>query len=82
MAGDQGKKGFKSAGANKTLRSRGFLSQPGGQIAGQSAQSGQTGDTTFHHKSRGAKQVVVSRDGKPQGLAAKPAIRPYSLEDE
>ncbi|MEP4769350.1 MAG: hypothetical protein ABJY83_15695 [Roseibium sp.] len=78
MTGDQGIKGFKSAGANKTLRSRGFLSQPGGQIA----QSGQTGDTTVHHKSRGAKQVVVSRDGKPQGLAAKPAIRPYSLEDE
>ncbi|MEP2705722.1 MAG: hypothetical protein ABJQ71_04520 [Roseibium sp.] len=78
MTEDKGQKGFKSAGANKSLRSRGFLSQPDGQIA----QSGQTGDSTLHHKSRGAKQVVVSRDGKPQGLAAKPAIRPYSLEDE
>jgi len=68
-------KGMKSTATAKPLRSRGFLSQPGGQAAG----SGD--DTGKPNKSRGQRQPVASRDGKPSGLATKAQIKPYSPED-
>ncbi|GAB4523197.1 MAG: hypothetical protein Tsb0019_25130 [Roseibium sp.] len=81
MADDTPKKGLKSVAGKTPLRSRGFLSQPGGL----SAPSGKTGDqaaTPEHHRSRGSRQVSATADRRPRDLAVKPAIRPYTLEDE
>ena len=83
MPGDQRKKGLKSVTSGKPLRSRGFLSQPsGGQVIASSDKQDPPMSATGHHKSRGARQVSVSTDGKPQHLSVKPKIKPYALEDE
>ncbi|MES0883022.1 hypothetical protein [Roseibium sp. SCP14] len=71
-------KGLKSVSGAKPLRSRGFLSQPDGQAVTSETE----GDMKKHHRSRGARQATVSTDGKPTDLSVKPAIRPYTLEDE
>jgi|GEM_PF-2207076 len=69
--------GMKSIGGKTPLRSRGFLSQPGGSGAPASGE-----DPTSHHRSRGARQISANSDGKPQDLAVKPAIKPFRLEDK
>lgn len=69
--------GMKSIGGKTPLRSRGFLSQPGGSAVPA------TGDgAPGHHRSRGARQVSANADGKPRDLALKPAIKPFRLEDK
>ncbi len=73
--------GLKSKAAGKPLRSRGFLSQPGGQAGPASGAAGDTDDGTRHHRSRGARQVTVSSDRKPQDLSPAPVIGTYRLED-
>lgn len=75
------KKPLKSVAGNKPLRSRGFLSAPGGQVAVSNADAGNPAEARQHHRSRGARQVSASADGKPQDLSVKPVIRPYTLED-
>ncbi|WP_428643031.1 hypothetical protein [Roseibium sp.] len=79
MAVKSGKDGRKSVGGNKPLRSRGFLSQPGASV---STNSGEAADPTKHHRSRGARAVSATRDGKPRDLSVKPVIKPYTLEDK
>lgn len=74
------KKGLKSLGAGKPMRSRGFLSQPGGRAAPGTAQDKAARDPE-NQKSRGARQVSISADGKPQTLSPRPSIKPYRLED-
>jgi len=69
--------GMKSTGAKAPLRSRGFLSQPGGSGAPVSGD-----DATSHHRSRGARQISANTDGKPQDLTVKPAIKPFRLEEK
>ena len=71
-------KGLKSVSSANPLRSRGFLSQPGGQAVASETD----GDEKKHHRSRGARQASVSNDGKPSDLSVKPTIKPYTLEDE
>jgi hypothetical protein len=75
MTADDRKPAMKSVTKPKSLRSRGFLSQPGGQ-----APSGD-GSSTKPNKSRGKRQPVVSDDGKPAHLTTRVAIRPYKLGD-
>ncbi len=81
MVDKSGKDGRKSVGGNKPMRSRGFLSQPGG-IASAQAASGDATDPTKHHRSRGARQISATPDGKPQDLSVKPVIKPFKLEDK
>ncbi|WP_422374614.1 hypothetical protein [Roseibium sp.] len=81
MADRTPKKPFKSVAGNKPMRSRGFLSAPGGQSAASTADAGNSAEVQTHHRSRGARQVSVSTDGKPRDLSVKPVIRPYTLED-
>lgn len=76
---DQKSPGLKSVGGKKPLRSRGFLSQPSGSAK---APAEGNGDQPVHHRSRGARQVSQSIDGKPQDLSVKPVIKPYRLEDK
>jgi hypothetical protein len=71
--------GLKSVGSKKPLRSRGFLSQPGGSV--KTPEDG-SGDQPVHHRSRGARQVSPSSSGTPQDLSVKPVIKPYRLEDK
>ncbi|WP_417708344.1 hypothetical protein [Roseibium aggregatum] len=76
---DEKSSGLKSVGSKKPLRSRGFLSQPGGSVK---APSDDSGDQPVHHRSRGARQVSPSSNGRPQDLSVKPVIKPYRLEDK
>lgn len=76
MRNDSGKSGMKSLQGGAPLRSRGFLSQPGGQAANTPDNTGKP------NKSRGKRQSIVSGNGKPADLATKVSIRPYTLEDE
>jgi len=78
MAEDAPKKGLKSVAGKTPLRSRGFLSQPGGGVAGPERAEA----APEHHRSRGSRQVSATADGRPRDLADKPRIRPYTLEDE
>jgi hypothetical protein len=80
MAKSRDGKGLKSLGAGKPMRSRGFLSHPGGSPR----QGADDVDAQAVHetKSRGTRQITASVDGKPSSLSAKPAIKPYRLEDE
>lgn len=80
MTDDGSKKGLKSTGGAKPLRSRGYLSQPGGG-AFRPEDDGKATDPTAYHRSRGSRQVSASSDGKPGALDPKPAIKPYRLED-
>jgi hypothetical protein len=82
MAGPDTKKNMKSLGGNKPLRSRGFLSQPGGQAQTASGAEGDASDAKAHHRSRGARQVSVSKDSQPESLDSRPFIKPYTLEDK
>ncbi|MEM9634081.1 MAG: hypothetical protein AAGA50_22310 [Pseudomonadota bacterium] len=75
-------KGLKSVSSGQPMRSRGFLSQPGGQITGQGVKTDTDKEQKMHHRSRGARQATVSTDGKPTDLSEKPTIKPYTLEDE
>ncbi|MHA7774529.1 hypothetical protein [Roseibium sp. M-1] len=70
--------GVKSASSKAPLRSRGYLSQPGGSVPAASGD----GDATAHHGSRGARQISANTDGKPQDLVVKPVIKPFRLEDK
>lgn len=79
MSDDSNRKGLKSTGAAKPLRSRGFLSQPGGGVTRPDAGS-ETGDPIAHHRSRGSRQVFASSDKTPGALDLKPAIKPYRLD--
>lgn len=76
------RKPLRSVAGKKPLRSRGFLSAPGGQAAAAAGDSGGSAEPHAHHRSRGARQVAVSSDGKPKDLSVKPVIRPYTLEDK
>ncbi|MCV0425842.1 MAG: hypothetical protein K5905_10235 [Roseibium sp.] len=82
MTEDLRKKGLKSVGGSNAMRSRGFLSQPGGQLSSRPGKESLPNGDAGHHKSRGARQISVSTDGKPQNLTVKPKIKPYTLEDE
>jgi hypothetical protein len=82
MTGPDPKKGMKSLGGNKPLRSRGFLTQPGGQAQTASGAEGDAPDAETHHRSRGARQVSVSKDGQPENLETRPRIKPYTLEEK
>lgn len=75
------KRGLKSVPAGKPLRSRGFLSQPGGQPsgAGNGTERKEAGEP---NKSRGQRQPVVTGNGTPETLATKASIRRYKLEDK
>lgn len=73
---------MKSVGGNKPLRSRGFLSQPGGQVKTADMSQATSQDDKKHHLSRGARHVSVSKDGKPEDLQPRPHVKPYTLEDE
>lgn len=97
MAEDTPKKTLKSVARDTPLRSRGFLSQPGGPAvqeggsgdpaeAGTPSQSrgqsrGQSGSKS-QSKSRGTRQVSASPAGTPESLVVKPGIRPYTLVDK
>jgi len=76
------KKPLKSVAGAKPLRSRGFLSAPGSQVPPTAGDSAGSAEVHQHHRSRGARQVSVSADGKPKDLSVKPKIRPYTLEDK
>ncbi|GAB2185241.1 hypothetical protein [Roseibium sp. LAB1] len=77
---DGGKKStLKSVGSKKPMRSRGFLSQPGGSAK---LTADDDGGQPIRHRSRGARHIAPSGDGKPQDLSIKPAIKPYRLEDK
>ncbi|CTQ73796.1 hypothetical protein [Roseibium alexandrii] len=75
MTADDRKPAMKSVNKPNSLRSRGFLSQPGSQVA-----SGD-GSSAKPNKSRGKRQSVVADDGKPAHLTTKVAIPPYKLGD-
>lgn len=81
MTGSDKQKGRKSAAAGKPLRSRGFLSHPGGI---PTAENGATDpqDIGKPNRSRGQRQPVVRQDRKPENLATRTSIRPYKLEDK
>lgn len=81
MTRETPKKGLKSVSGTAGLRSRGFLSQPGGRPAQDSA-DGDVAGTSALNRSRGSRQASASAGGKPEYLTPKPAIRPYTLEDE
>lgn len=81
MTDKPSKKPLKSVAGNKPMRSRGFLSAPGGQVSASDSDAGNLADAKKHHRSRGARQVAPSTDGKPRDLSVKPVIRPYTLED-
>ncbi|WP_420412319.1 hypothetical protein [Roseibium sp.] len=75
------KRGLKSVPAEKPLRSRGFLSQPGGQQPG--ADNGtECTEAGKPNKSRGQRQPIVTGTGTPETLATKASIRRYKLEDK
>jgi len=82
MADDKDRKGLKSTGGQKSLRSRGFLSQPGGTAVGASEKTGGAEALEKEHRSRGARPISASADRKPQALADKPLVKPYRLEDK
>ena len=82
MAAGTPRKPLKSVAGAKPLRSRGFLSAPGGQLSAATGETGDPAEGQKHHRSRGARQVSVSTDGKPQDLSVKPKIRPYTLEEK
>lgn len=82
MADDPKKSGRKSTGGNKPLRSRGFLSSPGGQMRAPADGAGETPGEELHHRSRGRRQVSATPGGKPQALSAKPKIKPYTLDEK
>lgn len=82
MANGKRKKGLKSVESGKPMRSRGFLSHPGGQTQSASEKDTASDSGTKHHKSRGARQISASPDGNPQDLSVKPNIKPYTLEDK
>jgi hypothetical protein len=82
MKGKLPKQPLKSVAGNTPLRSRGFLSAPGGHVSTKAGDGGDPAETQKHHRSRGAREVSVSSDGKPQDLSERPRIRPYSLEDK
>lgn len=81
MADRSPKKPLKSVAGNRPMRSRGFLSAPGGQVSVSNAEAGDRDEPQTHHRSIGARHVSVSTDGKPRDLSVKPVIRPYTLED-
>lgn len=80
MAETGNKTRLKSAGAGKFLRSRGFLSHPGGQT--QSEATDGPKNPRKNQKSRGTRQGAVSADGKPKALSPKVSPKPYRLEDK
>ncbi|CTQ54727.1 hypothetical protein LP7551_03262 [Roseibium album] len=82
MTGSGSKKGMKSLGGNKPMRSRGFLSQPVGQAPAAEGVRPTSPDEKNHHRSRGARQNSPSKDGQPQNLETRPHIKPYTLEDK
>ncbi|MBN9668771.1 hypothetical protein [Roseibium aggregatum] len=82
MAADGDSKGLKSVRGQKPLRSRGFLSQPGGAAAALSGRTGGSEAPKKHHLSRGGRQITAFTDSKPQALEDKPRIKPYRLEDK
>jgi|GEM_PF-2078788 len=80
MADERETKGLKSTGRNRRMRSRGFLSHPGGQPRSTSDVEGAGREETKHHRSRGARQNSASTDGRPRDLTVKPDIKPYRLD--
>ncbi len=82
MRNNRDKPALKTSKGSTPLRSRGFLSHPGGNPTGTDDTSSDQNDTGKPNKSRGKRQSVVSSNGKPDGLATKATIRPYSLEDK
>ncbi|MCK7615583.1 hypothetical protein [Roseibium sediminicola] len=82
MSATPPKNPLKSVAGTKPLRSRGFLSAPGGKVSVSTGETSDAAENSKHHRSRGARQVFVTSDGKPQDLSVKPKIRPYSLEDK
>jgi hypothetical protein len=82
MAGPDTKKGMKSLGGNKPMRSHGFLSQPVGQAHAVEGARPASSDEKKHHRSRGARQISPSKDGQPENLETRPRIKPYTLEDK
>jgi len=82
MAGDTSRKGLKSVAGQRPLRSRGFLSQPAGQTTETAGNDSAGADIRTRHRSRGKRQAVVASDARPQDLSPKPAIKPYTLEEE
>lgn len=68
------------------MRSRGFLSRPGGTAALFPNKGSGTSEATSaekqHHRSRGGRKVVLPQDGKPEDLSVRPSIKPYSLKEE
>jgi len=80
MTGKTPKKPLKSVVGSKPMRSRGFLSAPGGQGTAMSANADNPVEGQKHHRSRGARHVSVSGDRKPRDLSPVPKIRPYTLE--
>ncbi len=81
MTGTGKRKELKSSGAGKPLRSRGFLSRPGGQSRLVSESSDDSMAGIVNRKSRGMKQAKPQTDRKPQALTPKTATKPYRLED-
>lgn len=77
MSGNGKSDKLKSVRTGKGMRSRGFLSHHGVRSDVSTAS-----DTSKPNKSRGRRQAQVTGDGKPTGLAPRPAVRPYKLEDE
>ncbi|TYC49260.1 hypothetical protein FMN50_24695 [Rhodobacterales bacterium] len=73
-------KGHKSTGGGKPLRSRGYLSRPGGGPAPVPGEA-DTNAEALRHKSRGARQISASRDKNPEALETRPSIKPYRLDD-
>ncbi len=80
MAKTENKSRLKSAGAGKPLRSRGFLSHPGGHTQSGSKDAPAPGQET--RKSRGTRQAAASSDGKPKALSPKVSPKPYRLEEK
>ncbi|WP_029061981.1 hypothetical protein [Labrenzia sp. DG1229] len=76
----ENKKGLRSTNTGKPMRSRGFLSRPGG-VAQNSADDtgGHAGEKTM---SRGKRQISATLDGRPTTLSSKTKIKPYRLEDK
>lgn len=81
MTGPEKRKGLKSGGAGKPLRSRGFLSHPGGRPVPNDETGEGTAPDPVSRKSHGMKQAVPQTDAKPHRLTPQVATKPYRLED-
>ncbi|GAA0780058.1 hypothetical protein E1180_08610 [Roseibium denhamense] len=77
MADGKDKPGLKSVRADKPLRSRGFLSQPGG---GRAPEAVASHPGAAPNLSRGSRQITPSTGKAPTPLSDKPKIKRYTPE--